>query len=153
MTWVYLALFVGFGGWLSAIDVRTHTLPNRIVYPATVTSTSLALFHSLFGWDPSPLIRHVAGAALMFGVFYCIAWVSRGALGGGDVKFAAFLGGLVSVLSSPWWVFVAAAASFVIGGMVSLGVMFIGRQSAETKIAFGPSMFVATACVLFWAIG
>jgi len=153
MVWVYLALFAGVGGWLSLIDLRTHTLPDRITLPATVGSVTLSAMHSFVSWDASPILRNLGGMLLMFCVFYLIAWASRGSLGGGDVKFAGFLGGVVGVVTAPWWALGAAGLSFIIGGVTSVLAMLIWRKPADTKIAFGPSMFVASACILLCAIG
>lgn len=137
---VNLAL-AGIGVWLLVIDARTHRLPNRIVLPTLAAAIVLVGVDALVTRSTDALLRALLGM-LLLGVFYAVLRaVSRGGLGGGDVKLAALIG---LVLGWHGWqaALIGAASAFVLGALYVLVLMAFRRAERSTRIAFGPWMII-----------
>ncbi|KDA06357.1 peptidase A24 [Microbacterium sp. CH12i] len=136
----YLAL-LGIGGWLIVIDGRTHRLPNRIVLPTLGGALVLVIIDALVMGEVWPLTRAVGGMLVLCGFYIVMRFVSRGGIGGGDVKLAAVIG---LVLGWHGWqaLAVGAASAFVLGALYALALMALRRANGATRIAFGPWMII-----------
>ena len=132
---------LGIGAWLTAIDVGTHRLPDRIVLPALAGALLLALVGALFARMGGRLLGALWGLLLLGGFYALLRALSRGGLGGGDVKLAGLVG---LVLGWHGWtaLVVGAAAAFVLGAGYALGLVLLRRATRTTRIAFGPWMIV-----------
>ena len=88
-------LFAAGGAVLAVVDVQTHRLPARFVYPlAAAVGLALsvaAVPAGAFG----ALLRAAAAAAVVGGGYLAIRFVSPPAMGLGDVRLAAVAGGLL----------------------------------------------------------
>ncbi|WP_442212751.1 prepilin peptidase [Specibacter sp. RAF43] len=132
---------------LSAIDVRTHRLPNRWVLPAYPVAGMLLAASALAAGRPEYLWRALAGA-LAVGTLYWLMWAAYPAgMGYGDVKLAGVLGLYLGFLG---WTHVVAgtAAGFVVGGLWGLALVVSGRGTVKTHIPFGPSMLAGAVAVM-----
>lgn len=129
---------------LVAIDFEHHRLPDAIVwplYPAMVVG--LALAGLLSGQWPiaSALIGAGAWLLLIGGL-----WLFSGGrgMGFGDVKLAPVLGATVGWLG--WQASVVGLLSaFVLGGVVGIILMAIGRARRGSRIPFGPYLVAGAA--------
>lgn len=141
------AAFAICGLALSLIDLREHRLPNRIIYPWTGFTLALLVLVSLLLQDILGLARGLA-AGLAWGIgFLLIRVISRTGLGMGDVKLAVVLGLYSGYLG--WEVLASAVVlTFLLGGLLSLGLLITRRATASTHIPFGPFMVVGTAIAL-----
>lgn len=94
-------------------------------------------------WPP------LAGAGLWFAV-YALVWLAtlgRG-MGLGDVALAPVLGlvlGAVGLSATA----VGVAAGFILGAVVGLGLMVLGRAGRRTEVPHGPFMVVGAGVGLF----
>lgn len=134
-------VLAGIGVWLLVIDARTHRLPNRIVLPTLAAAIVLVGVDALVTRSTDALLRSLLGM-LLLGVFYAVLRaVSRGGLGGGDVKLAALIG---LVLGWHGWqaALIGAASAFVLGALYVLVLMAFRRAERSTRIAFGPWMII-----------
>ncbi len=140
---VHLAL-VGIGGWLIAIDARTHRLPDRIVLPTLAALLALAVVDALVTGDRAPSIRALLGMIALGGFYALLRLISRAGMGGGDVKLAAVIG---LVLAWHGWTpfAVGAASAFVLGALYVLVLLALRRVDRRTRIAFGPWMIAGAA--------
>lgn len=136
----HLAL-LGIGAWLIVIDIGTHRLPDRIVLPALAGTLLLALAGALFADLGDALLGALWGMVLLGGFYALLRAVSRGGMGGGDVKLSALIG---LVLGWHGWqtLIVGAAAAFVLGAGYALGLILLRRATGSTHIAFGPWMII-----------
>jgi len=132
---------LGVGVWLTVLDVSTHRLPDRIVLPALAGALLLALAGALFSTMGGRLRGALWGMLLLCGFYAVLRALSRGGMGGGDVKLAALLG---LVLGWHGWsaLVVGAAAAFVLGAGHALALLLLRRATRSTHIAFGPWMIV-----------
>lgn len=84
-----LFLLMGFSFFMltAVIDFKFRLVLNVVVYPAIAAAlvVHITVLHS-------DLRGVLIGGALAFGVFYLVARLKPGELGGGDVKLAALIG-------------------------------------------------------------
>jgi len=126
---------------LIAVDIAEHRLPDRIVMPLFAVLLLLVLADAVWSAEAGPLRRATLGALLLAGFYAMLRALSRGGMGGGDVKLAAVIG---LVLGWHGWrsFAVGAAAAFVLGALAAV-VLLLGRRAhRETRIAFGPWMIL-----------
>ena len=137
---VHLGL-VGIGIWLLVIDAREHRLPNRIVLPALAAVLALVGIDALVTASTSALIGALVGMLVLGGFYGILRGMSRGGIGGGDVKLAALIG---LVLGWHGWqtFMIGAASAFVLGAVYALVLMAVQKADRSTRIAFGPWMII-----------
>ncbi len=141
--WVPLATGALFALMLVAvffIDLDHQIVPNAITYPGLVAGLLLAIPQ---GRAVSSLLT-AAGAGA---VFLMIALVSRGGMGGGDIKLAAMMGAFLG------WPATAVAVLLAFGAGATAGVLLIAakRRSRKDPIPFGPSLAAGGVIALFAA--
>lgn len=128
--------------WLSAIDIRTHRLPDRLIFPAYSAVAALLALYGLQTGDWAPTARALV-AAVVTGFLY-LALSRWGSLGLGDVKLGMLLAAPLGALS--WSAALAGPfVGFLLGGLVAIALLARGRGRG-THIAFGPYL-VAGAIV------
>ena len=133
---------------LSAIDLEHHRLPNKVLGPAALAAAvlfggaALATGH----WVP---LEHAAIGAAGYGLpMLLLGLAAPSAMGGGDVKFAPYLGFHLGWLSLSL-VFAGALLGLIAGGVGSALLLLVGRKGMKDAIAFGPFMaFGALTTVL-----
>ena len=125
---------------LSAIDIRSHLLPDTLTLPLLLSG----LLVSTLGFGP-PILSSATGAALGWGSFAAIAYVYRvirgfDGLGLGDAKLLGAIGAWCGVLVLPMVVFAASAFAllFYIAARIK-------KKSADRygEIPFGPFLALA----------
>ncbi len=145
---MWMVLIVGFV-MLSVYDLRWMLLPDRIVYPMQVLA---GVYAGLQIWALGTGIRGVVSALLgvliLAGLFWGLYQVSRGAwIGGGDVKLAVVLG---LVVGTPLKAGLVLFLSSLLGSVVGVPAMIVGKQGRNTKIPFGPFLMVATIVIVLF---
>ncbi|HET6985035.1 MAG TPA: prepilin peptidase [Kribbella sp.] len=132
--------FIGaLGVALAAIDIAVQRLPNRLtllLYPGLIALFGLA---TAVAGHPSYLLRALLGGLVLGGGYFVLALLSRGQLGGGDVKLAGGIGIALGWLGWPT-LLVGASLGFVLMGVVSLVLLIAGRITLQHSISFGPFM-------------
>lgn len=123
------------------IDMEFQIIPDNIVFPAAAAGI---LLHVFLGKEM--FLYHLAGFAVGFGVIFLIAVISKGGMGGGDVKLfgmvGLFLGARLTVL--------ALMLSFILGSVISLTLIVLKIKSIKDVIPFGPFIALASAISLFF---
>lgn len=142
----HLAL-LAVGAWLVVIDTRTHRLPDRIVLPTLVATLVLVTAEALAVQDAARLLRAVAGMVVICGFFVVLRLISRGGMGGGDVKLAALLG---VVLGWHGWTAVVLGlfAAFLLASLYALVLMALRKAGPKSRIAFGPWMILGAVLAI-----
>ncbi|AIG25578.1 prepilin peptidase [Brevibacillus laterosporus] len=82
----------GLLGVICFLDIRKRLIPNSIVLPATFTFLCVRVIHPL---EKETFTTHMLAMLLAFVLLYVTAIVTKGGLGGGDIKLAALLGLIV----------------------------------------------------------
>jgi len=131
-----VAIVVGYGAFLIAIaayDARRRRVPNVAIYPAIAVALGLAFVRPDGPWW-SFVLAGVAAAAL----FVALGVASRGGMGMGDAKLAAFIG-----LMTGWpGVLVAVFVAFAVGAAAGLMLIAAGRLERREPLPFAPALAV-----------
>ena len=136
--------FLGvLGVALAQIDVAVQRLPDRLTlagYPALIAL--LALAAAVTGsWQD--LVRALLGALALGGAYLLLGVISRGQLGGGDIKLAGLIGLVLGWAG--WHALVAGAIlGFVLAALVGLALLATRRISRRSMISFGPYMLAGS---------
>jgi leader peptidase (prepilin peptidase)/N-methyltransferase len=134
-------------GWISLalglIDLEHQILPDVMTYPAI----GFGLVCAWLGGLTTPIgavVGALVGAAIpaLVIVLYKLVRGIEG-MGWGDVKYLAAIGATLGPRDCVWVLMVAA----VLGALVGLGLIVVGRGSGRTALPFGT--FLALA-VLVW---
>jgi leader peptidase (prepilin peptidase)/N-methyltransferase len=126
---------------LSAIDLDTKRLPDRIVLPSYVVGAVLLALPALLDARGDDYVRALLAALALFAFYFLLAFIYPAGMGFGDVKFAGVLGLYLGWVS---WaaVIVGTFAAFVLGAVVGIAVLVLGRGGRKTKVPFGPFMVI-----------
>ncbi|MFJ7933528.1 prepilin peptidase [Sporosarcina sp. NPDC096371] len=138
---VIALLFMSLLVIITVSDIAYMLIPNKVLLPFAVALLGARLFIPLEPWWDSLL-----GALIGFSVLYIIAVVSKGGMGGGDIKLFFVIGLMLGTVLTLLTLFVAALIG-TIAGMIILKRAGKGRK---TPIPFGPSIAVAAVIVYFW---
>lgn len=126
---------------LAFIDVEHHRLPDAIVLPSYPVVGLLLVAASWVDGDWSRLLIAGVGGAGLWVVYFGLALVKPGGMGFGDVKLAGILG---TAMGWCGWdaLAVGAFAAFLVGGVVAIVLMLVGRATRTSRVPFGPWMVV-----------
>ncbi|HRW13386.1 MAG TPA: prepilin peptidase [Syntrophomonas sp.] len=121
-------------------DIDEGIIPDVITYPGMLIGLAFSFF--TIG------IKSALFGMLGFGlVFFLIALLSRGGMGGGDVKLVAVIGAFVGPLHSVL-VFILSSLA---GGLWAIGLLLFRGAGRKTEVRFGP--FLALAALLVFLYG
>ncbi|PKM82040.1 MAG: prepilin peptidase [Firmicutes bacterium HGW-Firmicutes-14] len=132
--WTFTAILIA----VSFIDLDHRIIPNRVTAFGAVTG---ALFALKTGVTPS-----LAGFVLGGGLLLALAVLSRGNMGGGDVKLAAVMG-----LFLGWKLLIPALLwGFLLGAVVGVSLIVLGKAGRKSHIPFGPFLAAGSVISLLW---
>lgn len=134
-------LFMSLLVIITVSDIAYMLIPDKVLLPFAVVLFGVRLFIPLEPWWDSLL-----GALVGFGVLFLIAVVSKGGMGGGDIKLFFVIGLVLGTTNTLVTLFLAA----FIGSIVGLIVLKRTGQGRKTPIPFGPSIAVAAVISYFW---
>ncbi len=131
------------------IDLDSQIIPDSITLPGIPLGVLAGSFllpdpawrAQALGWQAS-----VVGAALGFGLFFAVMVLSRGGMGGGDVKFMGMVGGLLGWKGVLLTTFLGSLS----GSVVGLGLMVLKGKGRKAKIPFGPFLALGALLSLMW---
>lgn len=150
LTPVYVVFAVA-GTALAVIDVRTHRLPNALVFPLDWATGALLTLAALGTGEWWALGRAALGglaAFALYQVFYRVTRRSRG-IGYGDVKLSLSLGTILAWHS--WSLLLTGIfATHLLATVVVIVLVLVRRSGWKAAIAFGPYMLLGTALALTW---
>jgi leader peptidase (prepilin peptidase)/N-methyltransferase len=136
---------------LSVIDIRTMTLPDRIVLPAIALFGFVAYINPWLGdgWKEragNMLTGFVVGG----GILYAMGWLGsyilkKDALGGGDIKLMAALGMALGWDRAMDGLFIGS----IFSGLLGLSLQLSGRLSRQSPMPYGPFLCAGCLAVLF----
>jgi leader peptidase (prepilin peptidase)/N-methyltransferase len=123
------------------IDLERRLVLNRVTYPTMALALLLSGARALPG-DPMGLasvtpnpVSALLGGLIGFAVIFLPAWLSKGGIGGGDVKLGALMGlvlGFPAVLAGLFWGIVAGG----VGAVILLVTRVRGRRDAVPYAPF-----------------
>ncbi len=136
--WALVPLFMALA-WIVVFDVRKKVIPDIITMPALVYSLGLSVvFHT------PPLVHAVVGVMLAGGALLAVVIVSRGAIGGGDVKLMALLGAVIGWKAA--WLALALSQVGALGVVVVLSAK--RRRLVRGPVPVGALIALVGAVIL-----
>jgi len=125
---------------ITLVDMAVRRIPNSLV----LALLGWAVMQSV--WLGRPDFEHLAyGVALAGGLFFLIALAGRGAMGAGDVKLVAALGGLLGYPMILAGIFCGVAA-----GGLGAGLLLLTRRAGRKDfMPYGP--FLVLGAYVIWA--
>lgn len=137
---------------ITFIDLDFQIIPDVITLPGIVVGLLSAAFifpdpFSLsYGSRPIVgILNSVIGFFLGGGLFYLIAYASRGGMGGGDIKMMAMVGAFMGWKAVLLTTFVGSLTGSLVGVVMML---FMGK-GRKTKVPFGPFLSFGSLVALF----
>ena len=124
---------------ITVIDIEHQIIPDVITLPGIVLG--LAAGSYTIGY-----IDSFSGCLLGGGLFYLLAVLSNGGMGGGDIKYIAAAGALVGWQKVLLIIFIGA----FLGSFMGLLQIVVQKKSRKSLIPFGPFLAAATLITLFY---
>lgn len=144
LTWsaVAMLLFMSMLVVASFIDLAHQIIPDGVLLVGGILGIPLVYLQSLEQLKWGMLGFFAAGLLLLL-----IAILSKGGMGGGDIKLAAVMGLYLGLKL----VAVALMLAFILGGTIGIILLLTGLKSRKDPVPFGP--FLAVGAVLASFIG
>ncbi|TWT26265.1 A24 family peptidase [Planomicrobium sp. CPCC 101110] len=134
-------LFVSLLVIITVSDIAYMLIPDRVLLPFVAILLVLRFVIPLDSWWDSLL-----GAVVGFSLLLLIAVLSKGGMGGGDVKLFFAIGLVVGTMGTFMTLFFAS----LIGAVVGIIQLRVTKQGRKTPIPFGPSIAVGALIVYFY---
>ena len=135
---------------IAVIDLEQGLILNALVFPGAVIALSLSAVITFTGYDmlvfvPS-LPRSGIGLGVGFGIFLLIVLLSKGGMGLGDVKMAAFLGAMLGFPAILAGILIA----IISGGIVAIFLLAMRKKGRKQTVPFGPFLALGGFISLLW---
>lgn len=124
---------------LTVVDLATHRLPNRIVYPTYAAGLVLLGAAALADGAGHAYVRALIAMAALYTAFLLAALAFPNALGFGDVKLAGVLGLYLGYLGGGILA-LGLALGLLIGFLAALALLLARRVGWHGELAYGPSL-------------
>jgi leader peptidase (prepilin peptidase)/N-methyltransferase len=121
-------------------DIEYEVIFDRMLFPFVLCALPAIYFQQL------PLLPHLAAAAAGGIISLLFAIITRGGIGGGDIKLLAALG----LWLGPEKLLSTAVGGIILGGILALSLLLAHKKNRKEKIPFGPGFaLTAILCLLF----
>ncbi|MFS0689868.1 prepilin peptidase [Sporosarcina sp. 179-K 8C2 HS] len=134
-------LFVSLLVIITVSDLTYMIIPDKVLLPFAIALLILRWLIPTAPWWDSLL-----GAAVGFFVLFFIAIVSKGGMGGGDIKLFFVIGLVLGTMNTLMTLFFAS----LIGSVVGIYVLKKTGKGRKTPVPFGPSIAVAAVISYFF---
>ena len=134
--WIFTSILI-----ISAFtDLDEGIIPDLVTYPGVIIGLCLSPF-------TLGIKSAVLGSVVFAGIFLSTAIISRGGMGGGDIKLAGVIGAFVGLTGS----IVTLIMSSLAGGVWAVILLCQRKADRRTAVRFGP--FMAVSAWLVWLYG
>lgn len=123
------------------IDLEHQIIPD----PLTFIGIAVYFLYLIISNQQTVLASLLSG--LLGATFLLSIYLVTGGkgMGLGDVKFAILGGLIVGIKVLPYWLL----TSFIVGAIIGIFLIFIGKAKMQTKIAFGPFLILGMGITIF----
>ncbi|MER3522350.1 MAG: prepilin peptidase [Acidimicrobiia bacterium] len=134
---------------VAIIDAKTKRIPRKLVYWGLVMVIPLSVVVAVYEARPAALIIALA-SSMGYGIaLFAIHSIDPRWMGFGDVRYAFFLGWVLGYFG--WWYPLAGfMLALVIGSVVGLTLVAVGKSRLGKTIPFGPFLSLGAYAVLLW---
>lgn len=133
---------------LSWIDLKTKRLPRQITYVTAALGLPVLVIAALVREEPRRIATMAGGAAIALAFMWLLYVASRGGMGDGDVRLSPLLGAYLGWMGLPY-VPIGLFLGFLLGSVVGVGAMVVGRAGRKTALPFGPFLAAGTLIAVF----
>ncbi len=127
-----VALLVSVLIVITFIDLKHQIIPNGLVLIILISGIPAAFLSGLSPWE------HVIGFFAVSVLLLLVAFLSKGGMGGGDIKLMAaaglFLGWKLILLSL--------MIASIIGSIISIGLLVLKKADRKSMVPFGPFLSI-----------
>ncbi|MBI1824206.1 MAG: prepilin peptidase [Nitrospirae bacterium] len=143
LSWIWLAYSLLYSSLLAVtfIDLDHQIVPDVITLPGLVIGVIIS--STIL---PTGLINSLIGLFLGGGLFYLVALVSRGGMGGGDIKLIAMIGAFAGWKAVLLTIFISAFTGSVLG----IILMIFKGKSRKYPVPFGPFLALGAMISILW---
>lgn len=134
-------LFISLLMIVTVSDVSYMLIPNKILFVAGVLLLMLRVVYPL-----TTVFDSFIAALMGYSILLIIAILTRGGIGGGDLKLFLVIG----IVLGTSLTFLTLFLSSVIGLVVSSLIIRKKALTRDTPIPFGPSISIAAIIAYFW---
>ncbi|MGP7960991.1 prepilin peptidase [Sanguibacter sp. A247] len=129
---------------LALIDLDTHRLPDPLTLGVVPVLLAIFVAASAVSGDWGALWRALIGSAALFTFYFVLLVIYPAGMGFGDVKFALSLGLGMGYVG--WGSLVVGAfGAFLLGGVLSVVLIALGKATRKSGVPFGPWMALGAA--------
>ncbi|MDS1029385.1 prepilin peptidase [Bacillota bacterium LX-D] len=125
---------------ISFIDYKHYLIPDSVLLVGLSIGLVINVFYPFINW-----VNGAIGILAGGGLLYFLAVVSKGGMGGGDIKLAALLGFYLGWRKILLALFVATFLATIAGGFLIL----TKQKSLKDYIPFGPFLSIGTTLIIF----
>ncbi|HDS30118.1 MAG TPA: prepilin peptidase [Firmicutes bacterium] len=148
-------IFSSFLLILTMVDLEHKLLPDRITIPGIIIALILGF---VAPWNRLPLeslgthgvwdayAQTILGLLVGGGILYLIAVIVPAGMGGGDIKLMAMIGAFIGIKALGPAMF----SGFVIGGVIAVLLMLLGKAKRKSMIPFGPFLALGGLIGFYW---
>ena len=128
------------------IDLYYQIIPNGLNILILISSITYKLLQFILYNIQLDLINSLLGLIVSSGLFLLIIIISKGGIGGGDMKLIGVLGFILGVKKIILTIFL----SFVLGAIISILLLLFKIKGMKDPIPFGPFICIAFIITIFW---
>ncbi|MBN6186523.1 prepilin peptidase [Aneurinibacillus sp. BA2021] len=139
---VMALLFLSMLVIITVSDLAYRLIPDKVLLPFGL----LFLVLRFFIHPDETYISHLIGAALGFTLFFLIAVLSKGGVGGGDIKLFAVIG----LFFGYPLLLVTILLSTLFGALYGISIMLLQGAGRKTEVPFGPFIAMGSIISLFF---
>ena len=123
---------------VTVTDLEHRLIPNRVILPAIIAAAVASPLWFGPGWYLA-----LVGGAIAFVFFWLAAFfgeklIGRGAMGGGDIKLAAFVG----LITGFPGIITALVLTIIAGGVISIVLLLTRVVNLRSGIPYGPFIVI-----------
>ncbi len=155
LTWhtVLVLSFVTALVIVTFIDLEHQIVPDVITLPGIAVAlvwSVLTFFlsdpHISVGFSPPAPLDALLGTVVGGGILYLVAVVSRGGMGGGDIKLNAMVGAVLGWQKVLLTIFLGTLT----GSVIALILLASGKKGRKDPMPFGPFLALGAVLALYW---
>ncbi len=149
--WAFVAALVV----VTLIDLEHQIVPDIITLPGIAIGLAWSVLTALLSIGgyrgvvsfsaPAPL-EAILGTVVGGGILYLVAVVSRGGMGGGDIKLTAMIGAFLGWRAVLLTIFLGTLT----GSVIALLLLASGKKGRKDPMPFGPFLALGAVLALFW---
>jgi leader peptidase (prepilin peptidase)/N-methyltransferase len=149
--WAFLAALV----IVTFIDLEHQIVPDRITLPGIAIGLTWSVLTALLfsrphgtplSFSPPAPLDALLGTLVGGGILYLVAVLSRGGMGGGDIKLTAMVGAFLGWRAALLTIFLGTLS----GSVIALLLLASGKKSRKDPMPFGPFLVLGAVLALFW---